>query len=204
MTGPLLTKWPGRLHQGTTRCVLGWLPVNYEQLDAPSFETVNATILNYIAPQLSIRYQVDGSYKGLVHIPMQEDNEYGNKVVSITMIMDEQQDNYWALWRYIQTIQSGLTNGFPLTDDKARVYAPDGFYRNRLTYMTNLDIHIADDSFQKWTTLHYMRAYPVEISDLNFNSLAPELVTFTISFLYSYFWIERYENELPNAPCVSR
>ena len=206
LSGPLLSNWPGRLHMGTTRCTIGWLPVDYSQSDAPSFETINATILSYICPQLSIRYQIDGNYKGLVHIPVQEDNEYGNKILTITMILDERQENYWALWRYMQTIQSGQTNGFPIKDDKSRVYAYDGFYRNRLTYIPSIQINIADDSFQKWTTLNYSRCYPVDISDLNFNFNSPgsEPVTFTITFLYSYFDIHKFGENTETVPCISR
>ena len=204
LTGPLLDLWPGRLHQGTTRCVISWLPVNYEQQDAPSYETINATIFTYTWPGLKLEYAIDGSYKGMVHIPLTEDNQYYNKPLTITFIMDERQQNYWAFWRYMTTVQSGQTNGWPVLDKKFRAYFPDGYYRNRVTYIPSIEIHVADDSFQQWTVMSFQRCYPVDLSDIQINNTAPECVTFTMSFVYSFIQVTRDLENPDTNNCVSR
>jgi len=183
--GPFLDHNPNRLHQGTARCVIGLMPVSYEQENAPPSETINANIKAFIAPELELKYAIDGSYKGLVHIPITEDNAYYDKVLSIDMICDGRQENYWALHRYMETIQSGMTNGFPIMDTNHRVYGNDRRYRNRVMYIPRIDIIMADDSFQKHQTVRFGRCKPIRLDSLKLNFGNPDPVTFSVSFVYT-------------------
>jgi len=175
-----------RLHQGTCRCVIGALPVSYEQSDAPPEEAMNASITGFIASGLNLDYVSDGNYKAYVHIPRTEDNQYLSKLLTINMIADGRMENYWTLRRYMRTIQSGQTNGCPITDHKNRVWSFDNVYRNRLTWIPRIDIIFADDSFQKSQTLRFYRCYPQAISDISLDFKSAEPVTFHIAFLYSF------------------
>ena len=175
-----------RLHQGTCRCVIGALPVSYDQADAPPEEAMNALITGFVSSGLDLKYEKDGSYKGIVHIPISEDNAYFDKLLTINMIADGRMENYWTLRRYMRTIQSGQTNGYPITDHTDRVWSFDNIYRNRLTWIPRIDIIFADDSFQKSQTLRFYRGYPKAISDLSLDFKSAEPVTFNITFLYSF------------------
>ena len=194
MTGiPIQDHNFNRLHQGTCRCVIGSLPVSYEQADAPPEEAMNALITGFVSCGLDLKYATDGSYKGIVHIPITEDNAYFNKLLTINMIADGRMENYWTLRRYMRTIQSGQTNGYPATDHNHRVWSFDNTYRNRLTWIPRIDIIFADDSFQKQQTLRFSRCYPTAISDITSAFTSPDPVTFNISFVYSFEEIIREE-----------
>lgn len=181
-----------RLHQGTCRCVIGALPVSYEQSDAPPEESMNALITGFVSSGLTLRYDTDGNYKGRVHIPMTEDNQY-DKMLTINMIADDRMENYWTLRRYMRTIQSGQTNGYPITDHTSRIWSFDNVYRNRLTWIPRIDIIFADDSFQKHQTLRFSRCYPTGLSDITTTFGSPDPVTFNITFIYSFEEVIREE-----------
>jgi hypothetical protein len=184
--GPFLDHNLNRLHQGTARIFLGNPPVSYEEDDAPSSETINANITGFIAPGLELKYETDGNYMCVVQIPVSEDNgPYSDKILSIDMICDDRQENYWSLHRYMQTIQSGDRNGFPITDEHNRVYGVDGHYGNRRTWIPRIDIIMADDSYQKHQTIRFSRCFPVKIEDLKFTFGAPDPVTFSAHFIYT-------------------
>lgn len=205
MDGPLLSRNIGRLHQGTARCTIGPMPVSYDQVDAPPSETINGNITAFVAPGLSLKYKTDGSYRALVHIPVQEDNEYNEKVLTITMICDDYMENYWAINRYMETIQSGQRDAYPIADRKHRIFGNDGHYRNRLTWIPYIDIHMADDSHQKHQIIRFQRCYPIELEQLSLNFLGTDPVKFTVSFIYSLRTIERLappeENTTPS--CIA-
>lgn len=207
MDGPLIDRWVGRLHQGTARCVISDLPVSYKESDAPSSETINANITSFVGPGLQLRYQIDGSYKGMVHIPVTEDNQYYDKLITMSMIADDRSENYWTLHRYMSTIQSGMTgpNAYPIRDANHRVYGFDEHYRNRRTWIPFIEIHMADDSFQEWQIIRYERCWPTDISDLSLNFLSPEPVSFTMSWTYEVKKIIRIPESVPNTPpkCVT-
>jgi hypothetical protein len=202
MQGPLPDHNYNRLHQGAARIVIGELPVSYAESDAPPSESINSSITQFSIPGLDLNYQTDFNYKGHVHIPMTEDNEYKNKLLVVTMIADDRQENYWTLHRYMETIQSGETDGYPIEDTDHRIYGHDKQYRNRLTYIPTINIVMADDSMQKHQTLSFQRCYPLVISDLQMNFIEPAPVTFTISFVYSIKTILREEppHEGPEKP----
>jgi hypothetical protein len=113
-----------------------------------------------------LKYKTDGNYRALVHIPIQEDNEYNEKVLTITMICDDRMENYWAINRYMETIQSGPRDAYPIEDKKHRVYGNDGYYRNRRTWIPYIDIHMADDSYQKYQIIRFHRCYPIEFQNI--------------------------------------
>jgi len=183
--GPFLDHNLNRLHQGTARCTIGSLPVSYQEEDAPPSVTINANITAFVAPGLELKYTIDASYLALVHIPTTEDNAYFNKVLTINMICDDRQENYWALHRYMETIQRGNRGGVPIEDTDHRVYAFDRKYRNRLTWIPVIDIHMSDDSFQKHQTIRFERCYPLSLANLDLNFLDPSPVTFTAGFVYT-------------------
>ena len=187
-----------RLHQGTARCVIAQLPVSYEETDAPPFEAVNANIKAFVSTGMTLHYVTDGNYKANVHIPVTEDNLFYDKLLTITMIADDRQENYWNLFRYMETIMRGATQpAFPIWDTNSRIWGIDKKYRNRLMWIPYIDIVMADDSYQRHQTIRFERCYPTELSDLSMNFLSPDPVTFTMSFVYSMQTIIR---DLPPHP----
>lgn len=183
--GPFLDHNLNRLHQGTARCVMGMLPVSYDQDDAPPWAAINGMITDFVCPGLELKYERDGSYKGIVYIPVTEDNEYYEKVLSINMICDDRQENYWNLHRYMETIQSGETNGYPITDTDHSVYGNDKKYRNRKMYIHRIDIVMADDSHQKHQTVRFERCFPIKLEDMKLNFQTPDPVTFSFHTMYT-------------------
>jgi hypothetical protein len=123
------------------------------------------------------------------------------------MICDERQENYWTLYRYMSTIQRGSTlpNVYPIQNALHRVFGNDGHYRNRRTWIPYIDIHMADDSYQKHQIIRFQRCYPIELEQLSLNFLGTDPVKFTVSFLYSLRTIERLpppsENTTPS--CIA-
>lgn len=193
MQGPLPNHNFNRLHQGAARLVIGELPVSYRESDAPPSESINANIKEFSIPGIDLNYQTDYNFSAHVHIPMTGDNEYRDKLLVVTMIADDRQENYWTLHRYMETIQSGVRDGFPDLNIHNRIHGNDGYYRNRLTYIPIIDIIMADDSMQKHQTIRFARCYPLVLGDLAINFTEPAPVTFTMSFVYSLKKIIRAE-----------
>lgn len=185
--GPPLDHTLNRLHQDSSRIVIGEIPVSFAEKDSPPHESINALITGFIAPGLVIKYATDPHYKGMVHIPVQEDNQYDDKILTVNMISDDRADSWWCLYRYMKTIQSGQTGGYPELDVHSQVYDNNGFYKNRLSYIPSIDIIVADGSMQRNSTIRFLRCFPIQLGDLQFtiNTSEPALVAFTVSFLYS-------------------
>jgi hypothetical protein len=181
--GPALDHNLNRLHQGTARCIIGSMPVSYTQDDAPPSVAINASITAFRAPGLELKYVTDASYKGIVHIPVTEDNAYFGKALTITMISDDRSENYFAFHRYMETLQRKT---FPIEDTDHRIYSFDRTYRNRLAYIPRIDIVVADDSMQKHQTIRFERCYPLLEDELKFDFQKPSPVVFTQSFVYSW------------------
>ncbi len=199
--GPLQDHKLNRLHQGTARLVIGSLPVSYTETNSPPEESINALITGFTIPGFDLEYEMQFHYKGIVHIPVSEDNSYKGKILAVNVISDDRQENYWALYRYMETIRSGQTGGYPIHDIKGRTYGKDGFYRNRLTYIPRVDIVIPHKNIKMHQRMVFHRCYPAAISEMsvNFNENTP--VTFNISFVFGMHTIERYpapqENTTP-------
>lgn len=173
-----------RLHQSIAKIVIGEIPVSFDEKDAPARETINGLITSFLAPGLSLRYETDSNYKAKVHVSVQEENEYNDKILSISMIVDDRAKNWWCIYRYMKTLQS-IDDGFPVLDTNHRVYGKDGHYRNRLLYIPNIDIIIADGSFERHQIIQFKRCFPITMSDIQFNSSSSDVVTFTVNFVYS-------------------
>lgn len=204
MMEKVLSRVIGRQHQGTARCEIGKIPMSFTDTDSPVFETVNASITTFSSPGLTLQYATDYNFKAIVHIPLTEDNEYYNKVLTINMICDDKQENYFTLHRYMETIQSGQTGGYPTTDKTHRVYGLDGFYRNRLMYIPKIDIIMADDSLEKQQIIRFERCFPLELTNLDMSFNEPTPVTFNITFNYSNKELIRTASSTtPPVMCVS-
>lgn len=185
--GPPLDHVLNRLHQGSSRIVIGEIPISFAEKDSPPHESINALITGFIAPGLVLKYETDPSYKAMVHIPVQEDNQYDDRILTVNMIADDRLESWWCLYRYMKTIQSGQTGGFPELDLHSQVYDDNGNYKNRLSYIPSIDIIVADGSMQRNSTLSFKRCFPIQLGDLQFtsNTSEPSPVTFTVSFVYS-------------------
>lgn len=212
-----LVRNPVPVHQGFIRCRIGDLPVSYDpdydgkhHVDdvtkahtAPPPETVNANIDNFTAPGLSLNYAKESHYKFTVYIPTTEDNEY-NDSISIGMYCDDYYENYWALHRYMETIQSGQTDAFPIRDHNHRVYGFDHRYRNRLMYIPHIDFHFGDDRAQHHMIVRYYRCFPTSISSLTVTPGSAQALKFQMTFNYQIKRIIRLPdpNSLMSAICV--
>ena len=201
-----LDRNPGRLHQGTTRCVIGSMPISFEEEDSPTFEMINANITQVVDPGLSISYVDQFAYCARVQIPVSEEQTYGDGTFTITMIADDRMENYWAIHRYMDTIRSGFHDGFPDRNINSFVYGNDGFYRNRRTYIPFIEIHIADDSMQKHQITKFYHCFPTALSSITHTFDQPSAVKFTVTFSYIFKKIIRLNKPEFGRPinCIAR
>lgn len=208
-----LSRNPMPVHQGFWRINIGPMPVSYDEkrtvdtqpYTTPAPETVNANIKDWTCPGLDLTYAKEAHYKFVTNIPTTEDNQY-DKSFTVNMIADNRYENYWAIDRYMKTIMSGETDGFPIQNREHRVYGIDHRYRNRLTYIPYIDIHAGDDVAQEYMIFRFERCRPVSLSDLSIRPGSIEPVTFNVSFKYELRRLIRLPdpNELMTAICVSR
>jgi hypothetical protein len=133
-----------------------------------------------------LNYEKEYHYKARVHIPITEDNEYLNETITINMIADSRNENWWALYRYMQTVQSGKTNGYPIQNKKDFVYGNDGFYRNRLMYIPYIDIIDGDNTYQIYQTTRYYRCFPQGLTTPEESFIDPSIKTFALSCIFSF------------------
>lgn len=213
-----LVRNPVPVHQGFLRMRIGELPVSYDpdydyqhHVDnvakahtAPPPETVNANIQNFTVPGMGLNYAPEAHYKFTVQIPTTEDNEYTDNTISCTMLCDDYYENYWAIHRYMETIQSGQTDAFPILDKNHRVYGYNHRYRNRLTWIPHIDVHFGDDRAQHHMIIRYYRCYPTSLANLSITPGSISPITFNVSFNYQFKKIIRLPdpNKLMSAICV--
>lgn len=207
-----LTRNPVPVHQGFARLRFSEFPVNYverrtsvtEPYTTDAQEVVNANIMDWVCPGLNCSLQKEGHYKFVTNIPTQEDNQYDD-TISVAMLADNRYENWWAIRRYMDVVQSGQTDADPVLDRMHRVYGTDRRYRNRLTYLQWIDMHLADDVAQEYMIVRLERCRFTAISPLNFKPGTLQTVTFNLSIKYEIQRIIRLPdpNELMNAICVS-
>ena len=186
-----------RLYQGTSKITIGNIPVAYKtdtdenDINSPPEETINGLITSFTVPGVELEYDTHSHYNAIVHIPVSEQNAYKGKVLAVNMILDSRQENYWTLWRYMETIRSGSMDGYPIEDINNRVFGHDKKYRNRLMYIPRIDIITGTNYLQTQQRMIFHRCFPLILSELptTFTEQAP--ATFTISFLFSNLTIER-------------
>lgn len=181
---PILDHTLNRLHQGSSRITISDIPISYQQGDAPARETINAMITSFVCPGLELRYAVEASYKAMVHIPMTEHNEYNQKILSVNMICDDRQENYWSIRRYMDTLQKGFA-AYPDLNLNSAVYDHNGNYKQRTTFIPIIDITMADGSMQTHQIIRFKRCFPLNLSDLQLDFKEPVPVNFMVSFIYS-------------------
>lgn len=211
----IMRKAPVPVHQGFWRCTIGPLPVSWhdeagDAVDtpkphtAPVPEMINSLIKTYICNGLSQSFEFEYHYKFRTRIPTQEDNQYDG-ALTITMLADQGYENWWGLHRYMDTVMSGITGGFPVTDMNHRVFGLDGRYRNRLTFIPYIDIHCADDNSQERMIVRFKRCRITTLADLQPNPGSVDPVPFNISVLYELKDIIRLPdpNSYMSAICVS-
>lgn len=207
-----LARNPVPVHQGFWRLRIGALPVSYKEertsvtqpFTTPAPETINANIKDFVCPGLSCSFEKEGHYKFVTRIPTQEDNQFDD-AFTVSMLADNRYENYWAIRRYMDTVQRGETDAYPERNPFHRIYGIDHRYRNRLTYIPWIDIHAADDVAQEYMIFRFFRCRLAKLSDLNIKPGSIELVSFNLSVQYEFVKLYRLPdpNELMSAICVS-
>lgn len=207
-----LTRNPVPVHQGFARLRFSEFPVNYverrtsvtDPFTTDEQEVVNANIMDWVCPGLTCSLQKEGHYKFVTNIPTQEDNQYDD-TISVAMLADNRYENWWAITRYMQVVQSGQTDADPVRDPHHRVYGVDKRYRNRLTFIQWIDMHMADDVAQEYMIVRLERCRFTAKSPLNFKPGTLQPVTFNLSIKYEIQRIIRLPdpNELMDAICIS-
>lgn len=207
-----LARNPVPVHQGFGRLRISELPVNYEEgrksvtdpYTTDAQETINANIQDWYCPGLQCSLQREGHYKFVTYIPTQEDNQY-DETISVTMLTDNHYENYWGINRYMQTVQSGQTDADPVRDRNHRVYGYDKRYRNRLTYVQWIDMHLADDVAQEYMIVRLERCHFTAIGPLKFKPGVLQTVPFNLTIKFEDRRLIRLPdpNELMDAICVS-
>ena len=168
---------PTPVHQGFLRLRISELPVNYQErrksvtepYTTDAQETINANIKDWVCPGLTCALAKEGHYKFVTRIPTQEDNQYDD-TITVNMLADNRWENYWAINRYMDVVQSGQTDADPVRDIRHRIYGIDHRYRNRLTYIQWIDMHFADDVAQEYMVVRLERC---RIAALGAMSLKP-------------------------------
>lgn len=207
-----LSRNPVPVHQGFWRLRMADFPINYVEqrkhivdpytTDAP--EVKNAVIKDFVCDGLSCSLEKEGHYKFVTYIPTQEDNQY-DSTFTINMLADNHYENYWAINRYMETVQSGQTGGDPVRDPMHRVFGLDQRYRNRLTYIPWIDMHAGDDVAQEFMIVRFERCRFIALSPLHITPGALNPISFNVTVKYEIRRIIRLPdpNELMSAICVA-
>lgn len=208
----LLTRNPMLVHQGFWRIRIGPLPVSYKETrkspqdpyTSPAAETVNANIKKFICPGLSLTYLKEHHYLFSTRIPVTENNQF-DKILTVSMFVDNRYENYWAIDRYMRTVMGGQIGGNPIQNIYHRVYGIDRRYRNRLTWIPFIEIHAADDVAQEFMIWRFERCRITELSDIDITPGALIPATFNLSIQYENRRLIRLPdpNDIMTAICVS-
>ena len=203
---------PFPVHQGFLRLRISELPVNYQErrksvtepYTTDAQETINANIKDWVCPGLSCSLAKEGHYKFVTRIPTQEDNQYDD-TITVNMLADNRWENYWAINRYMEVVQSGQTDADPVRDVRHRVYGIDQRYRNRLTYIQWIDMHFADDVAQEYMVVRLERCRFAALSAMSLKPGTIEPASFNLTINYEIRRIIRMPdpNELMNAICIA-
>lgn len=207
-----LMRNPFPVHQGFLRLRISELPVNYQErrksvtepYTTDAQETINANIKDWVCPGLSCSLAKEGHYKFVTRIPTQEDNQYDD-TITVNMLADNRWENYWAINRYMEVVQSGQTDADPVRDVRHRVYGIDQRYRNRLTYIQWIDMHFADDVAQEYMVVRLERCRFAALSSMSLHPGTIEPASFNLTINYEIRRIIRMPdpNELMNAICIA-
>lgn len=207
-----LTRNPVPVHQGFWRLRIGELAVNHKEerdsvtkpytTDAP--EVINANIKDFVCTGLSCSLAKEGHYKFVTNIPTQEDNQYDD-TFTVSMLADNHYENWWAINRYMETVQSGQTDADPIRDRNHRIYGYDHRYRNRLTFIPWIDLHAADDVAQEYMVVRFERCRFTALSPLNIKPGSIDPISFNVTVKYEIRRVIRMPdpNEMMEAICVS-
>lgn len=208
-----LTRNPTPVHQGFLRCRISELPVNYQETrksvtepyTTDAQETINANIKDWVCPGLTCALEKEGHYKFVTRIPKQEDNQYDD-TITVNMLADNRWENYWAINRYMDVVQSGQTDANPVRDVLHRVYGIDKRYRNRLTYIQWIDLHFADDVAQEYMVIRLERCRFAALGAMSLKPGSIEPASFNLSINYEIRRIIRMPdpNDLMNAICIAQ
>ncbi len=203
---------PVPVHQGFLRLRISELPVNYQErrksvtepYTTDAQETINANIKDWVCPGLSCSLAKEGHYKFVTRIPTQEDNQYDD-TITVNMLADNRGENYWAINRYMDVVQSGQTDADPVRDVRHRIYGIDHRYRNRLTYIQWIDMHFADDVAQEYMVVRLERCRFAALSAMSLKPGTIEPASFNLTINYEIRRIIRMPdpNELMNAICIA-
>jgi hypothetical protein len=207
-----LMRNPVPVHQGFLRLRISELPVNYQErrtsvtepYTTDAQETINANIKDWVCPGLSCSLAKEGHYKFVTRIPTQEDNQYDD-TITVNMLADNRWENYWAINRYMEVVQSGQTDADPVRDVRHRIYGIDHRYRNRLTYIQWIDMHFADDVAQEYMVVRLERCRFAALSAMSLKPGTIEPASFNLTINYEIRRIIRMPdpNELMNAICIA-
>ena len=207
-----LMRNPTPVHQGFLRLRISELPVNYQErrksvtepYTTDAQETVNANIKDWVCPGLTCSIAKEGHYKFVTNIPTQEDNQYDD-TITVSMLADNRWENYWAINRYMDVVQSGQTDADPVLDRRHRIYGIDHRYRNRLTYIQWIDMHFADDVAQEYMVVRLERCRFTALSPLSLKPGSIEPASFNLTIKYEIRRIIRMPdpNELMSAICIA-
>lgn len=209
-----LERNPVPVHQGFWRLRIGPLPVAYNRVDketketdapyAPPPEVINANIRDFVCPGLSATFSKEGHYNFVVNIPTTEINQYDD-VITVNMLADNYYENWWAIHRYMETVQSGQIDAFPILDKTHRIYSFDHKYRNRLMYIPFVEMHAGDDAAQEHMIVRFERCWIAKLGDLSVKIGSIEPITFNLSIKYEIKRIIRLPdpNTMMSAICVT-
>ena len=211
-----LTRSPVPVHMGFWRCRIGPLPVSYEDEagdaqfttvphTAPPPEITNALIKSFNCTGLSESFEKEAHYKFVTRIPTQEDNQYDDSF-TITLLCDNWYENWWAFHRYMETVMSGQTGGFPIENRDHRVYGIDKSYRNRLTFIPYIELHAADDAAQEHMIVRFERCRITKLSDMDVSRPgSADPLPFSLTIQYEIKRIIRLPdpNDMMSAICVA-
>ena len=175
------------LNQGHSKIVIGDIPISFDEVDAPAIESINANIKDFRCPGFTLKLAREYYYKATTHVPITEDNEYYDEPLTVEMFMDSRMENYWTLYRYMETLQSGKTGGWVSNDDTDSVYDNKGHYKNRLAYIPKIDIIMGDAVHQRYQTMRFSRCYLTKLDSIPMiqPGSSPKPITFIASFVFS-------------------
>lgn len=187
-------------HQGKATLRFGPLPVSYiprnEDDIPPPEESITAKVKKFKVDGIKLAY-ADVAYPGLgglrTKVPISEDAPSGS--IQTTLLCDARNYNWYALFRYMRTINGGYSNGYPVMDRSHRVWGGDGVYRNKEMYIPYVDYMLGDDAMHAHTQIRYKYCWPTDLGEISHSRDDNSVLEFPFTFVYTNLVIVKFDKD---------
>lgn len=191
MQGPLPNHAYNKMPLGTGLCVIGDIPINFDKdSGAVSSMSLNVNLTSFSIAGLSINFEKEYHFASLIHIPIMVENDFSGTMTT-KMILDDQMDNWWTLYRYGRTLMS-IGDGVPQPNREERPFRQNA-YAQRRAYIPYIEVRVGDGSEELRNVFKFEHCYLKDLGSLPMNFGSEGMATFDATFTYDNISMERIE-----------